>query len=80
VHRIVLREGLTPTLIGLVVGAAATMALGRVFSSLLFEVRPTDPVTLLAVSALLGMVAVLACVIPAQRVTRTRLANLLRME
>ena len=80
VHRIVLREGLVPTAVGLVVGAAGTIALGRVFGSLLFEVRPADPMTLLAVGALLGSVAVLACVIPAQRVTRTRLANLLRME
>ena len=80
VHRIVLREGLAPTLAGLVLGAVATVALGRVFSSLLFEVRPTDPVTLLGVATLLGLVAVVSCVIPARRVTGTRLANLLRME
>ena len=80
VHRIVLREGLTPTLIGLVVGVAMTVALGRVFGSLLFEVRPTDPATLLTVATLLALVAVVACVIPARRVTTARLANLLRTE
>lgn len=80
VHRIVLREGLTPTLLGLLAGVAATIALGKVFSSLLFEVRPTDPATLLSVAALLGLVAVVACVVPARRVTSARLANLLRME
>ena len=80
VHRIVLREGLIPTAAGLVIGGVVAVALGRVFGSLLFEVRPADPVTLLVVSALLGLVAVLACVIPARRVTGARLANLLRME
>ena len=80
VHRMVLREGLTPVVLGLVIGAAATVALGRVFASLLFEVRPSDPMTLLAVSALLGLVAVVACIIPARRVTRTRLGTLLRAD
>ena len=80
VHRIVLREGLAPTLAGLVIGAAAAIALGRIFSGLLFEVRPADPVTLGVVTALLASVAVVACVIPARRVTGARLANLLRME
>ena len=80
VHRIVLREGLVPTLVGLVVGAVATVALGRLFGSLLFEVRPADPVTLLVVSAILVTGAVVSCVIPARRVTGAQLANLLRME
>lgn len=80
VHRIVLREGLTPTVLGLLAGVMATGALGRVFGSLLFEVRPTDPVTLLTVATLLGLVAVVACVVPARRVTSAPLASLLRAE
>jgi predicted permease len=80
VHRLVLREGLTPVAAGLVAGVAAATALGQAFRSLLFEVQPTDPLTLVAVSALLALVAVVACTIPARRATATDLATLLRLE
>ena len=80
VHRLVFREGLIPVAAGLVAGVAATLGLGRVFGSLLFEVRPTDPLTLLVVASLLGVVAVVACAIPARRVTATALGSLLRAE
>ena len=80
VHRLVLREGLTPVAAGLIAGVAATLALGRVFGSLLFEVRPTDPLTLVGVATLLGAVAIVACAIPARRVTRTGVGRLLRSE
>jgi putative ABC transport system permease protein len=80
VHRLVLREGLTPVAAGLVVGIGAALALGRAFSSLLFEVRPADPVTLLVVAGLLAAVAVVACLIPARRATAGGLSTLLRLE
>jgi len=80
VRRLVLREGLTPVIGGLVAGIAVSLALGRVFGSLLFEVRPSDPVTLAGVAAVLGVVAALACYVPARRATATDLAGLLRFE
>jgi predicted permease len=63
----VLREGLTLVAIGLVIGMAGALALTQVLQTLLFEVRPTDSWTFLAVSTVLLMVAVLACLLPAKR-------------
>jgi putative ABC transport system permease protein len=80
VHRLVLREGLAPVAAGLLAGVAAAMALGQAFRSLLFEVRPADPLTLVAVSALLALVAVVACIVPARRATASGLTTLLRLE
>ncbi len=80
VHRLVLREGLTPVAAGLAVGIAGALVGGRAIEGLLFEVRPADPVTLTSVVALLAVVAVVACAIPARRATRTELTALLRLE
>jgi putative ABC transport system permease protein len=65
----VLREGLVAVAAGVVVGAAAALLLARVVARLLFGVPPTDPLTYLAVGALLAAVAALACVLPARRAT-----------
>jgi putative ABC transport system permease protein len=80
VHRLVLREGLTPVALGLVAGVAASVAAGKGIQSLLFEVKPSDPGTIFGVGVMLGIVAVIACVIPARRVTTARVTTLLRTE
>jgi ABC-type antimicrobial peptide transport system permease subunit len=80
VHRLVLREGLTPVAFGLATGIGASLAAGRLVASLLFEVSPSEPWTLLGVSALLGTIAAVACAIPAWRATRGALATMLRAE
>jgi putative ABC transport system permease protein len=80
VRRLVLREGLTPTALGLVAGVVAAVALGRGLQSLLFEVRPGDPTTLAVVAVVLGAVAVAACAIPARRAAATGVAAMLRQE
>ena len=80
VHRLVLGEGLRPVAIGLGIGIAGSLALSRWVESLLFEVRPADPVTLGAVVLILGIVAVVACAMPARRATMTGLAGMLRSE
>jgi predicted permease len=80
VHRLVLMEGLTPATIGLVAGMILSVALGRAFSALLFEVRPGDPLTLAGVAALLTLVAALACYLPARRATRPGPALALRLD
>jgi putative ABC transport system permease protein len=52
---------------GLVLGVTASLALGRLIASNLFQVTPTDPVTYAAVSVLLLLVAVIACLVPGRR-------------
>jgi ABC-type lipoprotein release transport system permease subunit len=51
----------------LVLGAAGSLALTRLLSSLLFGISPRDPVTLIAVATILAGVAFAACYIPARR-------------
>jgi predicted permease len=63
----VLREGLAAVGVGLLVGGTAALLLAHIVARLLFGVPPTDPVTYLAVAALLAAVAALACLVPARR-------------
>ena len=67
---LVLKQGLATTAIGLVLGVGGALALTRLASSLLFEVKPTDPLTFGAVAGVITLVALVACVVPAQRATR----------
>ena len=60
----VLRRGLAPVGIGFAAGIWGALTVGRLFESWLVETPPTDPVTQLAVAALLGGVSVAACVWP----------------
>lgn len=69
-RRVVLRQGLLLTGVGVVVGIAGAFALTRTFQSLLFEVSPTDPVVFTAIPLLLVLVALLACYTPARRATK----------
>jgi putative ABC transport system permease protein len=55
---------------GIALGVAAALALAGVMGRLLYGVTATDPVTLFAVSGVLGLVALLACSIPARRALR----------
>jgi putative ABC transport system permease protein len=80
VLRMVVFEGMKPALIGLAVGTAGALALGRVLSSLIYEVRPTDPITFLVVAALLAAVALVASIVPAYRATRVDPMVALRYE
>jgi putative ABC transport system permease protein len=80
VLRTVVFEGMKPTLLGVAVGTAGALALGRVLSSLIYGVRPTDPITFLAVAMLLGAVAFLASIIPAYRATQVDPMVALRYE
>jgi ABC-type antimicrobial peptide transport system permease subunit len=67
-------------LVGLAVGAAGALALTRVMRSLLFDVKPWDPLTLASVSVLLAAVAFAASYIPARRATRVDPMIALRYE
>ena len=78
--RLVLRKGLVLAAIGLVIGIGASLAATRLMSSLLYNVSATDPLTFAAVGALLVIVALVACWIPARRAMRTDPAVTLRYE
>jgi putative ABC transport system permease protein len=66
----VLRQGLTLTAIGIGVGLGASLLLTRFLATLLYSVRPGDPMTFAAVSAVLAGVALLASYLPARRAMR----------
>ena len=64
---LVMRQGLILAAIGLLLGLAGSVAATRLLTKVLFEVKPTDPITYAGVAALLALVAVLATYIPARR-------------
>jgi ABC-type antimicrobial peptide transport system permease subunit len=68
--RLVLRQGMTLTVVGIGVGIVGALGLARVTRSLLFGVTPNDPATYAAVSVVIAAVALLACLVPAQRAVR----------
>jgi putative ABC transport system permease protein len=70
VLRLVVGQGLATTGVGLAVGLAVAAATTRLLSGLLFGVRPLDPLTFSAVPAVLLIVGVVACWLPARRATR----------
>jgi predicted permease len=70
VVHLVLKQGLTLTVIGLSVGLAISFAGTRVLSPLLYEIGVDDPATIGSVSLILAIVALLACYIPARRATK----------
>ncbi|HKT69432.1 MAG TPA: FtsX-like permease family protein, partial [Terriglobales bacterium] len=80
VLRMVVVEGMKPTLLGLAIGLAGALALGHVLSKLVYGVSPADPATFAAVSALLAGVALAASIIPAWRATRVEPVKTLHEE
>ncbi len=80
VRRLVLREGMSLAGAGLALGILVALAVSRTLSSVLFETRTQDPLTLVAVGALLLVVALLACAIPARRAANLDPQQALRVE
>jgi len=70
VLRLVIRQGMALTAIGVVVGVAGALALTRVIGNLLYGVTATDPLTFVAIPLLLLFVALVACYLPARRAAR----------
>ena len=71
VFGLILRQGAILGVLGIVIGLAASFALTRALSSLLFGVSATDPLTFVSVAILLLFVALVACYLPARRAMRT---------
>jgi putative ABC transport system permease protein len=80
VLKLIVRQGMRLVLVGVLVGLAASFALTRIMSSLLFGISPTDLFTFASVSVLLVGIALLACLIPARRATRVDPMVALRYE
>jgi putative ABC transport system permease protein len=80
VLKLIMKQGMTFTLLGIAIGLIASIALTRLMASLLFGVGATDEVTFVLVSMVLAMVALLACFVPAWRATKVEPMVALRYE
>ena len=80
VIRMVVSEGLKPTIWGVVCGVVSALALGRLISAMVFGVSPHDAATLTAVAVILTLVGITASLVPAYRATRIDPAVALRDE
>jgi len=80
IRRMILREGMSPVAMGLVLGLAVSLAVNRVLESQLVGVSPYDPATMVGAPLVLILAALLACQIPARRATRVDPVVALRHE
>src|SRR5262249_22134114 len=70
VLRLVIGEGMKLALVGALLGLGGALALTRLLKTLLFSVSATDPLTFIVIAAVLMIVALLACWLPARRATK----------
>jgi putative ABC transport system permease protein len=80
VLRLVMSQGLTITVVGLLAGLGGALALRRLVAGMLYGVEPSDPLTLSGVALVLLAVALLACYAPARRAASVDPAVALRCE
>lgn len=80
VFRMILGQGMLLTIIGMVAGLLGAFGLTRLMATMLFGIKPTDPVTFAGVALLLTAVALVACYIPGRRATKVDPVNSLRYE
>ena len=80
VLKLVLRQGLGVIAVGLVTGLFVAFFAVHLLESMLYQTSTRDPVTILVIAALLGTVALIACLIPARRATRVDPLVALRSE
>jgi predicted permease len=80
VLRLVVRQGMNPVLLGLVIGLAGTFIVGRLLAAQLYEISPHNPLLLGTTAVVLALAALLACLIPARRATLVDPIQALRTE
>jgi putative ABC transport system permease protein len=80
VLRLIVKQGMRPVVIGLAIGIVAAFALGRLLTSQLYEVSSHNPALLAASTALLALIALIACLVPARRATHVDPIQALRTE
>ena len=80
VLRLVIVEGMSPTLVGIAAGTIAALASARVMETLVFGVSASDPLTLAAVAATLALVALMSSLVPAYRALRLDPVKVLRAD
>ena len=80
VLRLVVTQGMKPVVVGLIVGLAAAVALGRLLTSQLYQVSAHNPLLLTATISILGLAALLACLFPARRASLVNPVEALRAE
>jgi putative ABC transport system permease protein len=80
VLRLIMKDGAQMTLIGVIIGVIGALGATRLMRSMLFGVKPVDPLTFIAVALLLGAIALLACYVPALRAMKVDPIEALRHE
>ena len=80
VVRLVMRQGIAPAAIGIMLGLGGALAAGRLMAGLLYRVEPGDPLAMAAATVVLLLVVVAACLVPAARATRIPPASALRSD
>jgi len=80
VLRLVLKQGMVPVIIGLLIGLGAALGLNRLLTAQLYQVSANNPALLAATSITFAIVALLACLIPARRATLVNPIEALRTE
>jgi len=80
VFALIMRQGALQTALAVCVGLLFSLAAGRVLSTMLYGVSPSDPLALISSSLLLAVAALAACFLPARRATRVNPITALRTE
>jgi predicted permease len=80
VLRLVMGQGMKPVILGLIVGLAAALGVGKLVASQLYETSPYNPVLLTTTAAVLAFAALLACLFPARRASQLNPVEALRVE
>ena len=78
--RLIVTQGMTLVAIGVGIGQAISLAMTRVLTRFLYGVSATDPVTFITAASLLGLVALVACALPAHRVVHVDPVAAMRSE